>query len=227
MLGSYEEAMEELIDLGDIADSVSERFPNIKGLYLFGSRAFGTGSPRSDIDILVEFDGHIRPADLRDFTSVECEALDLFLVEGGKAISSQNESYVESGDISSLISTLNAKKFWDKESGRLQIDIPWKQRVRTDVTFIPSALPMRPESPSTGQINPETLTLGVLFKAFTVKQITAFISSIVVLLGATFGGGYWIGTNTVVIKDKVVTEKTVKSTEPNKQLKATAKSAAP
>jgi len=219
--------MEELIDLGDIADSVSKKFPNIKGLYLFGSRAFGTGSPRSDIDILVEFDGHIRPADLRDFTSFECEALDLFLVEGGKAISSQNESYIESDDITGLISTLNAKKFWDKESGRLQLDIPWKQRVRTDVTFIPSALPMRPEPHSADQIDLEKLTLGMLFKAFTVKQITAFTFIVAALLGATFSGGYWVGTNTVVIKDTTITAKPAKSTEPNKQLKATAKSAAP
>lgn len=219
MLGYNEVAMEEFIDLGYIADSVSNRFPNIKGLYLFGSRAFGTGSPRSDIDILVEFDGHIRPADLRDFTSVECKALDLFLVKGGKAISSQNESYVESDDISSLLSILNAKKFWDKESGRLRIDIPWKQRVRTDVPFVPSALPMRMELPSVDQINPEMITLGVLFEAFTVKQMSGFVSLIILILVTTFGSGYWFGTNTVVFKDKSVTEKIIKSNEHSKQIK--------
>jgi len=207
--------MEELIDLGDIADAVSERFPNINSLYLFGSRAFGTGSPRSDIDILVEFDGHIRPADLRDFTSSECDALDLFLIEGGKAVSSQNESYVESDNLQSLVATLKAKKFWDKQNGRLQIDIPWKQRVRTDITFVPS------------QLDPEKLTLGQIFKAFTVKQIIAFLTSIIVGLCAAFGGGYWIGTNTVVLKDEKVSGVSPQKSEPNKQLKATAKSAAP
>jgi len=219
--------MEELIDLGDIADAVSERFPNINSLYLFGSRAFGTGSPRSDIDILVEFDGHIRPADLRDFTSSECDALDLFLIEGGKAVSSQNESYVESDNLQSLVATLKAKKFWDKQNGRLQIDIPWKQRVRTDITFVPSALPMRPDQPSTEQLDPEKLTLGQIFKAFTVKQIIAFLTSIIVGLCAAFGGGYWIGTNTVVLKDEKVSGVSPQKSEPNKQLKATAKSAAP
>jgi len=208
--------MEELIDLGDIADAISERFPNIKGLYLFGSRAFGTGSPRSDIDILVEFDEHLRPADLRDFTSKECDALDLFLIEGGKAASSQNESYVESHSLQSLVVMLNAKKFWDKDNGRLQIDIPWKHRVRTDVAFIPSALPMRPEENQEEKIDLDKLTIGQIFKSFTVKQIFGFVSVVIVILVSVFSGGYWVGTNTIVLKDEKINSDSNQTSEPNR-----------
>jgi hypothetical protein len=41
-----------------------------------------------------------------------------------------------------------------------------------------------------------------------------------------FGSGLWFGTNTVVIKDNVVSEKPQQK-EPKKQLNATAKSATP
>jgi predicted nucleotidyltransferase len=219
--------MEEFIDLGDVADSLSERFRNIKGLYIFGSRAFGTGSPRSDIDILVEYDGHLRPADMRDFISIECKALDLFLVEGGKAISTQNESYVESNNLPDLVSKLNAKKFWDGESGRLQVDIPWKQRVRTDIEFTPSSLPMQPKPKSQNSIDPEKLTIGQLFSALTVKQIVSLISVVVVSLCAAFGAGHWVGTNTVIIKNTEKANDEAGETKPNNSSKRDAASGAP
>ena len=217
--------MEELIDLGDIADSLSEKFPNIKSLYLFGSRAFGTGSPRSDIDILVEYEGHIRPADIREFIEGKCEALDLFLIDGhNKAVSTQNESYVEAESIDKLITKLSAKKFWEKKTGRLQIDIPWKQRVRKDVVFVPSVLPGR--SKINEGINPEKLTIGQIFKELTVKQLVGSISTIIIVLVAVFGGGYWLGSNTIVMKEKPQAPSQQIKEKPNKPIQQTPKSGA-
>jgi len=217
--------MEELIDLGDVADSLAEMFPNIKSLYLFGSRAFGTGSPRSDIDILVEYEGHIRPADVREFIKQKCEALDLFLIDGhNKAVSTQNESYVEAESIDQLITKLSAKKFWEKDAGRLQIDIQWKQRVRDDVAFVLSVMPGRPKNNE--KLNPDNLTIGQIFKALTIKQLFASISTIVFVLITVFGGGYWLGSNTIVMKEKPHDTSQEIEEKPNKPIQQTPKSRA-
>src|ERR1700733_11258245 len=89
----------------DLAIWAGARFEQIEALYLFGSRRYRTGSPRSDIDVLVELktDSHIRLADLRAFTSEVCPALDLFLAEGGKAVSCQNESSVRAPTFGELV----------------------------------------------------------------------------------------------------------------------------
>lgn len=86
--------MSRRYDLTAIADSLASSHPEVQELYLFGSRRFCTKSPRSDVDILIVCEGNIRPADLREFASVVCPALDLFLLRNGRATSSQNESFI-------------------------------------------------------------------------------------------------------------------------------------
>lgn len=209
-------SMEELIDLGDIADSLVEMFPDIKGLYIFGSRAFGTGSTRSDIDILVEYDNHIRPAKMREFIEWQCKALDLFLIDkNNKAISTQNESYVQEDTFENLISKLNAKKFWEKGKGRLPIDIPWKQSVRSDIVFVPSALPETKNNKQT-QIDLEKQSINQIFTALTTKQLYGIVSVPLAAVIAIFSGGYWFGSNTIVMKDKPPITMEIKSNKPNK-----------
>ena len=132
------------IELGDVAEQLSAKFPQIRRMYLFGSRAFSTGSARSDIDILLDVDRRIRPQDLRQFASGHYTALDLFQMEGGRATSTQNESFIEAKDSRALVDLLRAKEFWNQNSGRLGADISWQQPVRQDVTFVPTALPMKP-----------------------------------------------------------------------------------
>ena len=100
--------MDKWIDLADVAEELSKKFPRIHAMYLFGSRGFGTGSPRSDIDILLESEEHIRPATLREFAIGDFAALDLFVIDGGRAVSAQNESYIEAANSSALIATLKA-----------------------------------------------------------------------------------------------------------------------
>jgi predicted nucleotidyltransferase len=74
---------DELYDLRKLTRALTEAFPQIEALYLFGSRRYRTGSPRSDVDIVVrlEEDSHIRPQELRAFSSDYCRALDLFVAE--------------------------------------------------------------------------------------------------------------------------------------------------
>ena len=65
--------------LKDLAIWLGAGFPQIVALYLFGSRRYRTGSSRSDIDVLVELKPgtHIRPAELRAFSSETAQHLDL------------------------------------------------------------------------------------------------------------------------------------------------------
>jgi predicted nucleotidyltransferase len=63
--------MKEAYDLRELTGKLTRAFPQIEALYLFGSRRYRTGSPRSDVDILVELANasHIRPQELRAFSA--------------------------------------------------------------------------------------------------------------------------------------------------------------
>lgn len=186
--------MEEEIDLGEIADLLTKQFTSISALYLFGSRVYGTGSTRSDIDILVETTNNIKPANMRKFIKEHCEALDLFIIDNGKAISVQNESYVEEDNLQELLTSLKAQKFWQKDRGRLEIKANWKQKIRTDIDFKASCLPFIPENKKVN-IDASTLAFTEILKSLTTPQITAIAGTIIVILISTFSGGYWLGSN--------------------------------
>jgi len=127
----------------DLATWIGARFDQIEALYLFGSRRYRTGSSRSDIDVLVELepDSHIRPADLRAFSSEVCPALDLFLAEGGKAVSCENESSVRAPTFGELVRKLEAVRFWKRSGGVIEsADIDWTVTVPMDVEFVPTAM---------------------------------------------------------------------------------------
>jgi hypothetical protein len=106
------------------------------------SRRYRTGSPRSDVDILVELahGARIRPQELWTFSSEHCPALDLFLTDGGKAVSCANESCVQAESLSALVSRLEAICFWTRAAGALTADIDWHLRVPLAVDFEPTAL---------------------------------------------------------------------------------------
>ena len=162
-------------------------------MYLFGSRGFGTGSPRSDIDILLDTDKPIRPADLRQFASGELAALDLFLMEGGRATSAQNESYIQADNLSTLVQLLKAKKIWGRKTGRLGGDISWRQEVRLDVKFVPTALPMSPESDREDQGNIDTITLGQVLRATPMRRLVLVFAGMLSFLSALFFAGVRVG----------------------------------
>jgi hypothetical protein len=100
----------EAYDLHNLTRELTKAFPQIEGLYLFGSRRYRTGSLRSDVDILVEprSESHIRLLDLRAFSAEQCPALDLFVAEEGKAVSWANESHVRAGSCGELVIRLEA-----------------------------------------------------------------------------------------------------------------------
>lgn len=184
--------MEIEYDLGTLSEKLVSTIPEISELYLFGSRARGTKSTRSDADILVITDEFIQPKRLREFSSKNCKALDLFIVDGGKATSSQNESFIDAKNFPALLTLLGAVKIWSRRKGRAAANIDWIFKVRGDVDFIATALPNRmihldrPSKP----FDPSQLTLKQIIDSLTIRQFWALIIAIVSLLGAA----YWFGT---------------------------------
>ncbi|MDA2911387.1 hypothetical protein MYX04_10700 [Nitrospiraceae bacterium AH_259_D15_M11_P09] len=124
----------------DIAKQLGDEFPAIRALYLFGSRRFRSGSSRSDVDVLVVTDSHVKPADLRAFTNLNCPPLDLFLVTGAKAVSCANESHVEASSFDELVDHLSALLFWTRDGGSEAVDIEWIFSVPVGIDFPPTAM---------------------------------------------------------------------------------------
>ncbi|TAI49635.1 nucleotidyltransferase domain-containing protein [Flagellimonas allohymeniacidonis] len=135
---------EEIIDLEAIIEVLAEDFPDIAEIYLFGSRRFETGSSRSDIDILITTTSRIKPSQLRDFTLKHSTALDLFILENGRATSVANESYIEASSNDKLVKDVNALLLYDKDTGaspelakKKQIEID--KRINHELTSLPNS----------------------------------------------------------------------------------------
>ena len=195
--------MDQEYDLARLAEDLGKAVPEITELYLFGSRARSTKSTRSDADVLVVSNTYIQPQALRKYSSEHCEALDLFIVDGGKAISSQNESYIEADDFSDLLEKLGAVKIWSRTSGREAANIQWRFTVKEGVEFLPSVLPnatlpdKRTDNPI---LDPAKLTLGQLFSSLTIPHLVAAIAVFVTLIGASFSAG--VKYSEIFSKDK-------------------------
>lgn len=131
---------DESYDLKELSELLVDQFQQVTGLYLFGSRRYRTRSPRSDVDILVQTSDHIRPNSLRLFCDKHCPALDLFIVENGKATSSSNESSVKANSFDELVSSLGAVQFWSRADGFLPVDIDWTFSIPLGIEFVPTAV---------------------------------------------------------------------------------------
>jgi predicted nucleotidyltransferase len=121
----------------------SEIFHNIHEtteIYLFGSRRHRTRSERSDIDILLKHEGFVAAKDVRRVID-EFPAIDVFLIENVRAVSVINDSYIEAESFDALIKKLSAVKIWNREDGKLDVDIDWEMNVRANHQFTKTVLP--------------------------------------------------------------------------------------
>lgn len=134
-------------DLREILDDLIEREAGITELYLFGSRQYGTGSLRSDCDILVraEPNADVKQSKLRDFAIEQCPALDLFLCTEARAVSAANDSFVYAPTFQELVTRLDAACLWTRRGGfedfKFRISRDWTFETATEVEFINSVLP--------------------------------------------------------------------------------------
>ena len=126
-------------NLKDFLSKLVEKFPAINSCYLFGSRAYETGSLRSDIDILVYTEKPLKQAQVTRF----CEyykPIDLFETSDNKTAKSlTNGSAVY--DKENLIKKLDAILLWKRESGFIN-DSFHKHEILKNADFIPSILPI-------------------------------------------------------------------------------------
>lgn len=126
---------------------LTKRERAITEVYLFGSRAYGTGSLRSDCDLIVRAEPHaaIKSSELRDFALEKCRALDLFLCTEARATSVANDSFVYSSDFEGLIDKLDAVKLWTRSEGFQDFSFPhsgsWTFEVSEAIDFQMTALP--------------------------------------------------------------------------------------
>ncbi len=188
--------MEIEYDLALLAENLAHEISEISELYLFGSRARGTKSIRSDVDVLVVATKHIQPRLLREFSFKNCEALDLFIVDGGRATSSQNESFIEADDLPSLITLLGAVRIWSRAEGRAKASIEWRFKVREGVEYPATALPnigLKNEDRLSMPFTPSRLTLKEIIGSLTAGQFWSLCTAIFTLLGAIGGVAYWLG----------------------------------
>lgn len=134
---------EDIFDLEASVKVLAGTFSQIDSVYIFGSRRYETGSTRSDIDILLTTTSRIQPAKLRDFTLEHSTALDLFILDDGKAISVANESYIEAENNDALINKVDAVLLYDRHNGaspeltrRKQVEVD--KRINHKLTSLPN-----------------------------------------------------------------------------------------
>ena len=108
-------------NLKDIIRDMTKELLNVKSVYLFGSRGYKTNSYRSDIDLLVEFDGAPPMAKLLAFQT-KYPPIDVFMNMVNTAISSANGSAIilREGQHKTLFEQLDAIKLWDSQKGFAQ-----------------------------------------------------------------------------------------------------------
>jgi len=136
------ESLDEVFDLEAAVKALCGEFQAIDRVYIFGSRRFNTKSPRSDIDILLECRERIRKSELRDFIIKNRTALDLFVLDNGRAESVANESFITAADNRMLISQLNAVELYSRVTGSSEFllrnkDMTIDRRVNFSITVLP------------------------------------------------------------------------------------------
>lgn len=106
------------VDLHEIVARFVASVPGIAAVHLFGSRRYGTGSPRSDIDLLLQFQGRV-PTDrqLADVVRRVSVYVDAFVVSGATARSVINGSTISAASGTTVAEMLDAVEIWTNEEG--------------------------------------------------------------------------------------------------------------
>jgi predicted nucleotidyltransferase len=134
-------------DLKSLLVALVKAQPCIEEIYLFGSRAYHTGSLRSDCDLLVRVarEKNVKASDLRDYAAEHCEALDLFVCADARAVSCANDSFVYAETFESLAAKLDAILLWNRSDGFTDFAFAdtgsWLFRTAASVSFILTTLP--------------------------------------------------------------------------------------
>jgi hypothetical protein len=138
-------------DLHTLIEAATKKF-QLEAIYFFGSRRFNTRSLRSDIDIFFVPAAYIKPSDVRDFIESTCIALDVFILEHGRAVSAINESYIELENNAAVVKATQALLLWSSADGSdgasVGAGFDWVQEYADHVGFEMTVLPNQILRPS-------------------------------------------------------------------------------
>lgn len=135
-------------NLKEIIEALSVKHSEIEEIYLFGSRAYKTGSFRSDIDIIAVTNAAIAPAAVNEWLHDKFPPVDLFLsydktiatsVVNGSVVAYRNDGRNED-----LFQQLDAILLWKREGGFSESYLNWNIQTANNVTFQMSIIPSYP-----------------------------------------------------------------------------------
>ena len=130
------------INLKEDIDKLYEYLPSIDRVYLFGSRAYGTNSTRSDIDLIVVGDG-ISNESILHYHGAH-DYLDIFIAtpKSKCIVSPVTGARIERRGILSLYKQLDAKLLWSKKHGYLTANDKYLNHdIYQKQSFFASAMP--------------------------------------------------------------------------------------
>jgi predicted nucleotidyltransferase len=112
------------------------RLPAVTSIYLFGSRAYGSGSLRSDIDLLVYSPEQVDVA-IATALQDDIPPLDIFRTYDMQfAESVINGSKIRAKVPLSLVETIDAVLLWEHRQGLNMEFSSWDQETRLDIKFV-------------------------------------------------------------------------------------------
>lgn len=132
-------------NIRDIVRALMTKEPSIKRLYLFGSRAYGTNSFRSDIDLLAICERPLVAAVLTSWLHEEFPPVDLFESPDNRVAKSLiNGSGIIIRGEAGLAEQLDAIELWSAAGGFSTSFDRWDQFTLIDATFAWTILPLAP-----------------------------------------------------------------------------------
>lgn len=130
-------------NLKEIIDRIISHHIEVQEIYLFGSRAYNTGSLRSDIDLLVIANAQIPLPSINEWLHDEFPPVDLFFMCNGQkaAVSVINGSWLQQRTEVSLVEQLDAIELWSRDNGFSNQFENWDQKTLVSIDFKMSIIP--------------------------------------------------------------------------------------
>ncbi len=133
----------EAINLKENIDELTNLF-SIDKIYLFGSRAYGTNSTRSDIDLIIVGENIPSVSIIQYHDSNEC--LDIFIGSHKSIHSPVTGATIEKRGILNIYKQLDAKLLWSKKEGYIKENDKYLiQNIYLNQSFLASAMPYAEE----------------------------------------------------------------------------------
>ncbi len=131
------------INLKENIDELIRQFC-VDRIYLFGSRAYGTNSTRSDIDLIIVGE-RIAPVLITQYHELN-DYLDIFIGSHKSINSPVTGATIEKRGISSIYKQLDAKLLWSKKHGYIEKNQKYLvQNIFLNQSFLASAIPYAQE----------------------------------------------------------------------------------